>query len=99
MDYIKGGNLQNYLNKNMLDFEDKLYQLYTISYGLDSIHEKDLVHKDFHPGNILVNDMECYIIDLGLSKPVSEVKKEGIYGILPYMAPEVLRGYQYTKAA
>ncbi|POG63737.1 kinase-like domain-containing protein [Rhizophagus irregularis DAOM 181602=DAOM 197198] len=27
------------------------------------------------------------------------VKKEGIYGVLPYMAPEVLRGYQYTKAA
>jgi serine/threonine protein kinase len=26
-------------------------------------------------------------------------KIEGIYGILPYMAPEVLRGHQYTKAA
>ncbi|RGB32975.1 kinase-like domain-containing protein, partial [Rhizophagus diaphanus] len=28
-----------------------------------------------------------------------KVKEEGIYGVLPYMAPEVLRGYQYTKAA
>ncbi|EXX67324.1 Kin3p [Rhizophagus irregularis DAOM 197198w] len=27
------------------------------------------------------------------------VKEEGIYGVLPYMAPEVLRGQQYTKAA
>src|SRR2546423_144848 len=26
-------------------------------------------------------------------------KKEGIYGVLPYIAPEVLHGYQYTKAA
>ncbi|UZO01643.1 uncharacterized protein OCT59_020155 [Rhizophagus irregularis] len=26
-------------------------------------------------------------------------KKEGVYGVLPFMAPEVLRGYQYTKAA
>ncbi|POG76922.1 kinase-like domain-containing protein, partial [Rhizophagus irregularis DAOM 181602=DAOM 197198] len=26
-------------------------------------------------------------------------KEEGIYGVLPYMAPEVLRGQQYTKAA
>ncbi|POG80480.1 kinase-like domain-containing protein [Rhizophagus irregularis DAOM 181602=DAOM 197198] len=24
---------------------------------------------------------------------------EGIFGVLPYMAPEVLRGYQYTKAS
>ena len=29
----------------------------------------------------------------------NEAKKEGTYGVLPYMAPEVLRGYQYTKAA
>ncbi|PKC55730.1 kinase-like protein [Rhizophagus irregularis] len=28
-----------------------------------------------------------------------KVKEEGIYGVLPYMAPEVLRGHQYTKAA
>ena len=26
-------------------------------------------------------------------------KEGGIYGVLPYMAPEVLRGYQYEKAA
>ena len=24
-------------------------------------------------------------------------KKEGIYGVLPYMAPEVLHGHQCTK--
>ena len=24
---------------------------------------------------------------------------KGVYGVLPFMAPEVLRGYQYTKAA
>ena len=27
------------------------------------------------------------------------VENEGVYGVLPYMAPEVLRGYQYTKAS
>ncbi|GBB84035.1 hypothetical protein RclHR1_10680009 [Rhizophagus clarus] len=26
-------------------------------------------------------------------------KREGVYGVLPYMAPEVIRGYQYTKAS
>jgi serine/threonine protein kinase len=25
--------------------------------------------------------------------------KKGVYGVLPYMAPEVLREYQYTKSA
>ncbi|UZO20611.1 uncharacterized protein OCT59_013034 [Rhizophagus irregularis] len=38
----------------------------------------------------------------GMCQPTNikqTVKEEGIYGVLPYMAPEVLRGQQYTKAA
>ena len=36
-----------------------------------------------------------------MCQPAKEqsVKKEGVYGVLPYMIPEVLRGYQYTKAS
>src|SRR6266542_1041306 len=45
-----------------------------------------------------------YISDLGMCQLANKnneqlVKKGGIYGVLPYMAPEVLCGYQYTKAA
>src|SRR6185312_4532531 len=40
-----------------------------------------------------------YISDLGLSRPVSETNKDKIYGILPYVAPEVLRKKNYTPAA
>src|SRR5204863_4739585 len=29
----------------------------------------------------------------------NEEKKEGIYGVLPYVSPEVLHGSQYTKEA
>jgi serine/threonine protein kinase len=47
--------------------------------------------------------VSVYISDLGMCQPVKNerkpVKKEGVYGVLPYMAPEVLRGYQYTKAS
>ncbi|CAB5363376.1 unnamed protein product [Rhizophagus irregularis] len=37
--------------------------------------------------------------DLGMCQPVNDNERKGIYGVIPYMAPEVLRGYQYTKAA
>jgi serine/threonine protein kinase len=76
--------------------------------GLDVIHKQDLVHQDLHAGNILnqkteENDFiraESLIADLGLSQPVNCQKKEGkIYGVLPYIAPEVLRGHPYTKAS
>ncbi|RGB26480.1 kinase-like domain-containing protein, partial [Rhizophagus diaphanus] len=62
-----------------------------------NIHNAGKVHKDFHSGNIL-GDENMYISDLGMCQPAND-KKEGVYGVLPYMAPEVLRGYQYTKAA
>jgi len=102
LDYLKDGNLRQYLldHYRELDFEDKLYLLYTISLGLNSIHKKILVHRDFHSGNILVDEVECYIIDLGLSRSVDSLKKEDeIYGVLPYVAPEVLQEKGYTQAS
>jgi serine/threonine protein kinase len=56
------------------------------------------MYKDFHSGNILLDSAFTYISDLGMCQPVnSKMVEGGIYGVLPYMAPEVLRGHQYTK--
>ncbi|CAG8513541.1 9180_t:CDS:2 [Ambispora leptoticha] len=51
--------------------------------GLKNIHEKGLVHKDFHSGNILsggsetfFTDLPCHITDLGLCRPASEKEQE-----------------------
>jgi serine/threonine protein kinase len=41
-----------------------------------------------------------FITDFGLSHPANHQKQEGqIFGVLPYIAPEVLRGRPYTKKA
>src|SRR6266498_3473462 len=44
-----------------------------------------------------------YITDMGLCKPAdynaSENMEKKIYGDLPYMAPEILRGQNSTKAS
>ncbi|CAI2185515.1 3198_t:CDS:2, partial [Funneliformis geosporum] len=37
--------------------------------------------------------------DLGLSKSATEAGVNETYGIIPYMAPEVLQGQKYTKAS
>ncbi|POG69191.1 kinase-like domain-containing protein [Rhizophagus irregularis DAOM 181602=DAOM 197198] len=103
IEYCKDGNLRNYLNKseNYLDYESKINKLQEIARGLLDIHNAEKVHKDFHSGNILFKGLP-FISDLGMCQPANikqTVKEEGIYGVLPYMAPEVLRGQQYTKAA
>ena len=53
MGYVPGCNLRQYLNQNRLTFKSKLNQLLYIAMGLKNIHDKGLIHKDFHSGNIL----------------------------------------------
>src|SRR5436190_21970622 len=104
--HCKNGNLRNYLNKseNYMNYESKFKTLLQIARGLLDIHNAGKVHKDFHSGNILfLSSTSIYISDLGMCQPANNeeqsVKKGGVYGVLPYMAPEVLCGHQYTKAA
>jgi len=113
MKYMQAGNLREYLRKNYreLKFYDedessKLHLLKQIIQGLKDIHRKKLVHGDFHSGNIVVDEDKkslyskhnCHITDLGLSQLVSETEAENtIYGLMPYIAPEVLICRPYTQ--
>src|SRR5947208_2187407 len=93
MKYAQYGSLRQYLNKefNSLHWEDKLWNLYMIAYGLSQIHDNGLIHRNFHCGNILNNFSDGSLItDLGFCKPAN-VDNNKIYGVLPYVAPEVLR--------
>ena len=56
-------------------------------------------HCDFHDGNILNWNSLSFISDLGLCQPTTSFKKGDIYGVIPFMAPEVLRGKPYTLAS
>ncbi|RHZ76072.1 hypothetical protein Glove_206g16 [Diversispora epigaea] len=108
LEYAKDGNLREYLkiNFNNINWEQKLSNLQELPYRLMRIHKLDIVHQDFHPGNILSSDFEDYmqISDFGLSKLIganpNNPEKKNIVGVLPYIAPEVLSGDEgYTKAA
>ncbi|RHZ71586.1 hypothetical protein Glove_256g199 [Diversispora epigaea] len=102
MNYAKHGSLREVLNNKFkkLTWQKKSLILFEIVEGLTNIHEMGLMHKDFHPGN-LVNQstLSCFITDFGLCKPVSENDPEKIYGIIPYMAPETLSRGEYTQAS
>src|ERR1051325_5755652 len=105
LEYCNNGNLRNYLNKSedYIGYRSKILTLLEIVRGLQDIHNAEKVHRDFHSGNILFGYGHSFISDLGMCQPANNeeqsVEKKGVFGVLPYMAPEVLCGRQYTKAA
>src|SRR5207247_2393493 len=97
------GNLRSILSsdfKNIL-WKNKISLLYYSAQDLNNLHEMGYLHKDFHSGNILKLDNQAtYISDFGLSGPANEQKSDDkICGVLPYIAPEVLNGKQYTSSS
>ncbi|GBB84868.1 hypothetical protein RclHR1_11450001, partial [Rhizophagus clarus] len=106
MSYARKGSLRKCLSDIIkFKWQDKLRLLKKIILGLKVIHESDLTHGDFHDGNILMSESynELFIIDLGLCRPTSDLQdsdnNDEIYGVLPYIAPEILRRDPYTRAS
>ena len=98
MDY---GSLRNNLLIKKYNPNDKFHNLCHVAVQLEGIHKLNLVHGDFHNGNLLcLSNKHFTVSDLGLCRPANQPNTNNdIYGVLPYMAPEVLRGKPYTKAA
>ena len=101
MRYANDGSLTDYITKDFknLEWKDKIRILYSIISGLNIIHQEKLVHRDLHSGNILHSNrlpQKMMIADLGLSAPADQ-EPTSIVGVLPYIAPEVLNGKQYTQ--
>ncbi|GBC39519.2 kinase-like domain-containing protein [Rhizophagus irregularis DAOM 181602=DAOM 197198] len=105
MEYANGGNLHNYLQENFrnITWEMKLNILSYIARGLTIIHRRNFIHRDFHSGNILLEktgqiDQRWIIGDLGLSQSAnSTLLNNEIYGVMPYIAPEIFKGATFSK--
>uniref|UniRef100_U9UGP5 Protein kinase domain-containing protein n=1 Tax=Rhizophagus irregularis (strain DAOM 181602 / DAOM 197198 / MUCL 43194) TaxID=747089 RepID=U9UGP5_RHIID len=95
-------NLRNYLkqNYNKLTWNDKIKIAYDIIVALYYVHKEESIHRDLHSGNILYsqNNDYWYISDLGFCGPVNK-PLGAVYGNLPYIAPEVIIGKEYSYAS
>ncbi|KAG9306485.1 hypothetical protein G9A89_008421 [Geosiphon pyriformis] len=106
MPFAKLGDMRKYLSTNFhsTSWIDKIWIAGNIAEGLKQIHTCGMVHRDLHSGNILqFNEDEVKIGDLGLCQPVKNeatttTEEKKIYGVIPYIPPEVLRGENFTTA-
>lgn len=102
MQYTEQDNLRNYLEKNYftINWEIKLFMLQHIAKGLKFLHEVNIIHRNLHCGNILIHNHLPLISDTGMCRPVNKLiqpDKNELYGVLPFMAPELLKTGKYTK--
>lgn len=102
MRFAPQGDLRTYLLRNFdnLSLPNKLGIAQTICAELVKIHAKGWIHGDLHCGNILLlNEENAFISDFGLCRPVDEVEsKEKLYGVIPNIAPEIIRGHPHSQA-
>ncbi|RIB04083.1 kinase-like domain-containing protein [Gigaspora rosea] len=100
------GPQKNFLKEiNYYITDNKFYLSKKFKKNLIKVHKAKYFHGDFHSGNILQNqygngDLISYIADLGLSRKNDESELEdSVYGVIPYVAPEVFNYRPYTIAS
>ncbi|XP_050235467.1 uncharacterized protein LOC126684744 [Mercurialis annua] len=97
-EYMVNGSLKQVLRRKdrTIDRRKRIILAMDAAFGMEYLHEKNIVHFDLKSPNLLVNMRDpqkpvCKIGDLGLSK----IKKRtlvsgGVRGTIPWMAPELL---------
>jgi serine/threonine-protein kinase len=94
MEFIDGQNLFDLIENadqaaKSLHEEDAVNCIYQIGNALKSIHQNSIVHRDIHPGNIMLrSDKQPILIDFGLAGDIaparSSSKKFGNENFAPY---------------
>ncbi|PKY43254.1 kinase-like protein, partial [Rhizophagus irregularis] len=102
LEYANEGNLKEYLEKKFtsLTWNNKIQMALDITSGLKFLHSKEIIHRDLHSKNILVNNGKLLIADFGLSKKLSEVKTNSIaneMGVFAYCEPQCFKNVIYKK--
>jgi hypothetical protein len=61
--------------------------------GLDAMHRQGLVHRDLHPGNVVVDDLgRATLIDLGSARPDDGRTTATVTGVIGFLPPDLVNG-------
>jgi serine/threonine protein kinase len=93
-EYADGGTLADRLKtEGIFHLEQAVEMVLGILNGLEYLHNKDIIHRDIKPQNILLQGETPRLADFGISRAMQATHtSSAIMGTDAYMAPEAFRG-------
>ena len=95
MEYVDGDTLEDYINKisGPIPEEIAIPILKEILLAIEYAHEKDVIHLDIKPSNIMITkDGDIKVLDFGISADLNIDHNDPTMGSPMYMSPEQVKG-------
>jgi hypothetical protein len=98
MEFLEGESLHAIIKqKRSLPIIEKLNLIIQICNGLQYAHERNVIHRDIKPGNVMVlkGSNSVKIVDFGIARIEDEANvtlASQVIGTLQYMSPEQING-------
>lgn len=102
MAFCEGETLRSRLRRGPLDPREAVKITMQVTDGLAAAHARGIIHRDIHPGNILVSDGLVKIVDFGVARLTNQTRitQDGVaVGTIAYAAPEQVCGEEVGPAA
>ena len=103
MEHCKDGDLKKYIDRKQM-YEGTLQRyLRQLKDGLKYLHERNIMHRDLKPHNLLLTDNRktLKISDFGFAKSMTSEQSmaQTMCGTPYYMAPEIMQNKKYLSKA
>ncbi|CAL2037280.1 unnamed protein product [Caenorhabditis brenneri] len=99
MELVPGGGLDGYLQKNAVQWPEKLEMILQVASGIAYIHSKNIMHRDIAARNILYGNGVAKVSDFGMSRVGTEYQMNpNKKAPIRWLSPETLTTFVFTQS-